>query len=158
MAQIDLKHAVLSIQDALSHFVELHIGEGVLQYTEKRNVEFVKSRGELSFTREGDQEPVDVAFDFVWDFLISADGEPITIKEALTKTGAASTWTSSTQDSGQPYSINIVVVYTPQCEGVAKETLVIQDFYYSELAHNPKDATISVKGQANIVRVGSTRG
>jgi hypothetical protein len=152
-----LKYSVLSIQDEINNFIELHIGEGVLEWTEKRNVEFVKSRGELSFTRENDEEPVDVSFDFIWDFLISQSGQPVTIKEALTQTGAATTWTSSTQDSSQPYSVNIVIVYTPPCSGVEKETFVIQDFYYSEIAHDPKGASVSVKGQANIVRVASTR-
>lgn len=137
--------------------IELHIGEGNLEWTEKRNIIYVKDRGKLAYTRLGDEEPVDVSMEFIWDFLTSASGEPVTMKEALTNKGAASTWLSSADDKCQPYAVNIRIIYTPPCAGVDKEVILIQDYRYEELQHSTKDAKVATKGKANIQEVISTR-
>ena len=137
----------------------LHIGEGNLEWTEKRNIEYVKDRGKLAYTRLGDEEPVDASMEFIWDFLTSdaTGGEPPTMKEALTQKGQCSNWVSSADDKCQPYAVDVVIDYIPPCGGVKKERIVIKDFRHEELDHSTKDAKVSVKGKANITEVVSTR-
>lgn len=159
MAQIDLKDAILTVQDGSTNSLELHIGEGNLEWTEKRNIEYVLNRGELGFLREGDEAPVEVSFEFIWDFLTSdtTDGEPPTMKEALTQSGPCAGWESSSNDTLQPYTVNIVVNYLPPCPGIDREIIIITQFCYEELAHSSKEAKVVVKGKANITKVTSTR-
>jgi hypothetical protein len=137
----------------------LHIGEGDMTWTEHRNIVYVLDRGLLYFTRLGDQEPTDVSFEFLWDFLTSnvEGGEPPTMKEALTQQGQCSTWISSATDKCQPYAVNIVINYLPPCPGVDREIITIEDFRYEELDHSTKAAKISVKGKANVQEVSSVR-
>lgn len=137
----------------------LHIGEGDLEWTEHRTIDYVTDRGLLYYTRLGDQVPTDVKFEFIWDFLTSntAGGEPPTMKEALTNTGACSGWLSSATDRCQPYAVNIRILYKPPCAGVDWENILIQDFRYETLDHSTKDAKISVDGKANVQQIESTR-
>jgi len=137
----------------------LHIGEGDLSWTEHRNIIYTLDRGKLAYTRLGDETPTDVSFEFIWDFLTSnsGGGEPPTMKEALTKTGACSAWLSSAADKCQPYAVNVVVNYLPPCATIDREIITIQDFRYEELDHSIKDAKISVKGKANVQEVPSIR-
>jgi hypothetical protein len=91
--KIDLKHAIFSIKDGAGtpKTLEINIGEGTLTFSEKRAIEYVKNRGLLGSTREGDQDPVDIRFDFIWEHLKSAAGDTVpTPYEALKKIGAAS--------------------------------------------------------------------
>lgn len=141
------------------HSVTLHIGEGTLEWTEKRPIVYVKDRGKLAFTRLGDEEPTDVSLEFIWDFLVSdtAGGEPPTMKEVLTQTGACAGWLSSASDKCQPYAVNVRVLYSPPCAGVKKELIIIRDFRQEELQHNAKDAKVSVKGKSNFFQVEASR-
>jgi hypothetical protein len=157
--KIDLKHAIFSIKDGSGtpKTLEIKIGEGTLTFSEKRTIEYVKNRGLLDTTREGDQDPVDIRFDFIWEHLKSATGDTVpTPYEALKKIGAASTWTSSDSDACQPYAVDIELVYTAPC-GTDVETITFSDFRYESIDGDPKAGTVSVTGKANIVAPTITR-
>ena len=101
MASITLRNSVLKIKDGSGtpNSLTVKIGDGNLTWSEKRNVEYKLNRGLVDEVRLGDDIPMDVRFDFVWDFLKSDTGEPVTIEEALKKTGAA---VAILQDLGGP--------------------------------------------------------
>ncbi len=155
MPIIDLKNATITLSDRADHFIFIYIGQGNLQYTSKRNLEFVKSRGFLNTVREGDDEPVEVSLQFVWETLVggSDDGDPPTFDAVLRHYGHASSWLSTNPDSEAPYCIDIEVQYIPICNGVAgtQQTLILQQFNYEELSHSLSDATVDCKGKCNIV-------
>lgn len=159
MATIDLKHATVTIRDgtATPNELEIKVGEGNLTYTEKRNMEYRRDRGNLDTVRQGDEEPVEVNFDFEWEFLRSDGAEPVTPEEALKKTGAASAWVSSSADACEPYAVDIVVEYIPPCGTAKSEVIVLQDFRWETLDHNLKDGQISAKGQCNVTEALVTR-
>lgn len=135
------------------HELEVDIGEGTFTYSEKRNIEYKKSRGKLKTVREGDEEPVDVRIDAVWEFLRSVSGATTpTIEEALKKIGAASEWVSTDPDACQPYAVDIVVEYIPPCSGVQSETITIGDYRWESLEHDAKAGTINTSGKANVTQ------
>lgn len=142
-----LDNAVITVQP---HQLEVTIGEGNLQYTEKRNMEYVKDRGVLDTVREGDEEPVEARLDFTWEFLRSDTGEEITVEEALKKVGAASGWTSSSDDACEPYAVDLVVWYNPDCGSTKDEVITLNDFRWESLEHNTKDGQVSVSGKCNV--------
>lgn len=141
------------------HRLQVRIGEGNFQWTEKRPVTYVKDRGRLDTVRLGDQEPVDVKMDATWVFLAStgsgSDTIP-TIEEALKKKGSASAWISSSADPCEPFAVNLKIVYTPPC-AITPEIYQISDFRYEELAHDLKAGTIAMSGKANVTEVNSSR-
>lgn len=141
-----LDNAVITVQP---HQLTVTIGEGNLQYTEKRNMEYIKDRGVLDTVREGDQEPVEVRLDSTWEFLRSDTGEEITVEEALKKVGAASGWTSSSSDACEPYAVDLVLHYDPDCGSTKDEVITLTDFRYESIEHNTKDGQLSISGKCN---------
>lgn len=148
---------VTAVTGTPPNILEVKIGEGNLTFTEKRNIEYTRNRGKLDTVREGQEEPVEVSFDLVWEYLKSDTGEPVTIKEALTKTGGAAAWVSSSSDPCEPYAVDLEVRYAPPCANAKDELTVLEDFRWETMDHNLKDGTIACKGTCNVVRATSTR-
>ena len=159
-ATIDLKNAVLSIHDGGSNTLEVTIGEGNFTWTEKKTREYKLNRGVLNTVRNADEEPVDVSFDFEWDYIKGpSEGSTVsggvgtpTIEDCLKNVGGAADWASSDADACNPYCVDLVLVYTPPCSGVAGdiETITISDFRYEQLSHDAAAGSITCTGRANI--------
>lgn len=144
----------------LPHRIEIELGDGNFTYEEKRPITYKKNRGRLDTVREGDAEPIDVSFDFLWKFLKSHGSEPVTIEEALKRKGAASAWVSASADPCEPYAVDLEIEFTPPCvttAGIYAERILIQDFRYESLAHDPKTGQIAAKGSANVEEAVLTR-
>lgn len=149
MALIDLKFAQITLSDGSTNSLVVNIGTGNLEYTEKRNVDLVKRRGELDTAREGDEEAIDVSFQFIWDTLTASnDEDPPTVEDVLKHRGNAADWVSVAADPDAPFAVDIAIVYTPPCSQAAF-TIFLNEFYYAELAHSLEDATIDCKGVCN---------
>ncbi len=134
------------------HALEIKIGEGTLTYNEKRNMEYVHNRRAVAFVRTGDDEPMDVNFDFIWEFLKAASGETITIEEALKGTAAAvaAGWVTSGSDPCEPYSTDIRITYTPPCSNVAKEIITLAEYRWEGGNHDLKAGTVSSSGKCKV--------
>lgn len=157
MAQIDLRNATIRLSDGSSHFIDINIGEGSFDYNEKRELDNVKNRGVLDTVRENEDQPVEISTIFVWEFITGTGSEPATVEDALKQAGQATGWTTVATDPDEPYCINVSVIYQPQCPGVASETISFQRFHYAELAHSLKDATVALRGFANVKKATATR-
>jgi hypothetical protein len=139
--------------------LEIKIGEGNLTFTENTPHDYILDRGRLDTVRLADEEPMDVSFEFTWEFLsaVSGSGTP-TIKEALKQTGEASNWVSSSSDPCEPYCTDIEIHYDPGCGGANTELIVLQQFRPNTLDHNLSDSQVSASGQCNVTGAVETRG
>lgn len=133
------------------------IGEGNLTFSEKRNMEYILDRGRLDDVREGDQVPMDVSMQFVWDY-IKGNGTVPSVRDALQQSGAASTWRSSDIDTCRPYAVNIQVFYSPNCTGNDLEKIALEDFRWEEFSPDLRNGQISVSGKCNQTKATITRG
>lgn len=141
-----------------AHTLEVNVGDGNLTYSEAREMLYELNRGVLDTVREGDQQPVEVSMDFVWEFLTSGNGEVIpTIEDALKNRGAASTWVSSSDDPCEPYAVDIEVEYVPPCSDAEREIITLSDFRWETLDHNFTDAQVSATGKCNVVEAAVAR-
>lgn len=129
----------------------IKIGEGNMTYGEKRAIEYKKNRGKLdpSGVRLGDEEPLDVSFDILWENITASSGLAPTMEDVLKQRGEASTWVSTAADSCTPYSIDIEIDYTPPCSTIEKEKILLKEFRYESLPHDLKAGNISVTGKCN---------
>lgn len=150
--QIDLRYATIVIRDGANRTCTIEVGEGSFTSTETRNIEFVRRRGVLDNPREGDEEPVEVAFQFLWE-KITSDTDDIapTPEEALKQIGLASTWTSTCPDPDSPYAVDLVITYQPPCG--QSHTIELAQFNYEKLAQSLSDGTIDCSGHCNIYRI-----
>lgn len=146
MSRIDLKKTTITIAGT-GGSVTASIAEGNLEYRERKNREYHLDRGLLDTVRDGDEEPLELNFTFVWDFLRSETGGTVTIEDALKGTGGASGWTSTGSDPCEPYCVTVTVDYEPDCGTVPGESIVFSEFRYEELQHNFRDGTVSCSGR-----------
>ena len=132
--------------------ITIVIGDGTLTYSEKTPREFTKDRGNLNSVRNADEEPMDVAFDFLWDFITSeSGGANPTIEEALRKEGLALSqgWVTTASDVCQPFCVDLEVVNAPECSSVNREFTVIEEFYQENLDHDAKEGSVACSGRSN---------
>ena len=156
-AQIDLKYATITMSDGDSpaNTLEITIGEGNLSYTEAKNIEYTLDRGNLDEVREGDQVPVDVTIDFVWEYLrgSAVSGAVPTVEEALKNIGNAADWVSTDTDACRPYAIDLIVTYAPVPSSCGdQEVITLPDFRYESLDHDLRAGTVSVSGKCNVTQ------
>jgi len=140
--------------------VEIRIGEGNLTWTEAKEYEYVLDRGDLDTVREGDQQPVEVNIDLMYEFYTNGSGgtwlpSPI---DFLKRQGEAASLASSSGDPCEPFAIDIEVVYDPPCGSEDDENYTFPDFRYESLEFDVREATISVSGRCNAVEPTVTRG
>lgn len=130
--------------------LEIKVGDGNLEFTENREFLYDLDRGKLDTVRQGNDIPMDVALDFVWEHLTAIDGVPTpTISDVLHRRGAASNWVSSSDDSCEPFAIDIEVEYAPPCGDQPTEFITLPDFRWEGLPHNITDSQVSMTGRCN---------
>lgn len=138
--QVDLKDCYIKIGS-----VEVKIGEGNFTWTEHHARKYIKDRGRLDTVRDDDEQPMDVSFQFTWEW---ATGDII---ETLR---GRSGQTSSSDDACEPPSVDISLEYTPECTGTGESggTYTFPDFRSEELQFDPKAGTVSCTGKCNALQ------
>jgi hypothetical protein len=133
----------------LNQQIDIKIGDGNITYTENKNYEYETDRGQLDTVREGDEAPMDVNIDFVYEFITTGTSEAITPMDAIKRKGGAMDWVSSSADPCEPYAIDIEIEYTPPCGGAEKEITVFPDFRPDSKEVDFGEASVSVSGRCN---------
>lgn len=137
--------------------VEVKIGDGNLTYTEAREYEYELDRGSLDTVRQGDDQPMEVTIDFVYEFVTTGTGEAVTPVDALKGQGGASEWVSSSSDLCEPYCVDIEIDHEPDCGATEKELTVFPTYRWDSLEFDLSEATISSSGRCNVVEPTITR-
>jgi len=130
--------------------LEITVGEGNLTYSEKRPVEFKKNRGILDEVREADEEPMDVSFEFTFDFLKGTGTGTPTIEDCLKRLGDASAWKNASLAACRPDCVNIAFTNNPSnCAATDDEVTEIYEMYHESLDHDLRGGQVSCAGRAN---------
>lgn len=151
---IDFKYARLKIKDGTGtpNTYEVVFGDGNFQYSEQHPREYIKERGKVvtGQVRDGEEEPVQIDIDASWTEMRAASGGPVTLEEALKKTGAAAAWIT-TGDVCEPYAVDLVFEYGAECSGTLGHQLTFPDFRYEQLDYDAKAGTLKLSGKAKCV-------
>jgi len=138
--------------------LEVVLGEGNFTWSEKKAREYLRNKGRLNTVRDGDEEPVEVKLDSEYEFVTASTGSGTpTPTDVMKQKGEASTWTSTSDDPCEPYSIDIEFEYTPDCANVDREIIMIQMFRHESIDFDPKAGTISFSGKANVTEAEAVR-
>lgn len=170
MGQVSKKLVTVKLVDGTSptpRELEIKIGEGDVSFTEHHAREYTLDRGELDTVRNGDDEPMDVSFDFTWEYLAGYAVDTAhpagngTVREFLMRQGIYSTnSTSATGDTCAPYAVDVVLEYAPSCTGATflpNETITLPDFRVEEFNMKLADGQVSCSGKCNAVEPIITR-
>lgn len=148
---VDIANAAVATTYKTPNSITVKIGEGNFTYSEKRNMEYVLDRGKLDTVREGDEVPMEISFDFTWEFISAASGDSApTVEEALKRSGKASQWTSTSEDACEPYAVDISLKNVPGCGFTGQnEVLLFPDFRWESLEHDASNGAVAVQGKCN---------
>jgi len=141
-------------------FLDIKVGEGNLTWSEKKAREYKLDRGLLDQVRDGDQQPMDVSFQLMYEELTAGTPatDPPTPEDVLKRRDPADEWLNTDPANCNVFAINISLIHNPAlCVGVKKEKVVLPKFRYEQLDHDPKAGTISCQGKCNAVEAIVTR-
>ena len=139
--------------------LEVKVGDGTFNHNETQEREYILNRGNLDTVRDGDDTPMEVSFEFTWEFITAASGSAVpTLEDALKQKGEASTWVTTSDDLCEPYCIDLEIHYDPNCGGDNSEKIVCNYFRYESLDHSLNDSQISCSGKCNVTEATVTRG
>jgi hypothetical protein len=138
--------------------IEIKIGEGNLTYSESDEYDYLLDRSKLDTVRRGEDQPMEVSIDFVYEAITTGTGEEVAPMDAIKRRGAASEWVTSAEDPCEPYAVDVVVVHNPQCGPKEKETTIFPDFRSEGREVDFGEATIAVTGRCNAVEPITFRG
>ncbi len=130
-----------------SNQIEIKVGDGDLKYTENDNYLYDLDRGTLDTVRQGDDAPMEVSLNFVFEHITTGTSESISPMDALKKRGGASEWVSSSSDLCEPYAVDIEVEHIPPCGTSDTEIVLFPDFRSDKREVSYKDANIAVTGK-----------
>ena len=137
--------------------IDIKVGDGNVTYTEANEYEYDLDRGVLDTVRSGDEVPMDISLDFVYEYITTGTGETISPMDALKKIGGASGWVSSSSDPCEPYAIDIEIVHTPICTTQEIETTIFSDFRSDSREVDLGEASVAVSGRCNVTQPTVTR-
>jgi hypothetical protein len=127
--------------------LDIKIGEGNITYTEHNEYEYLKDRGNLDSVKEGDEVPMDVKLEAVFEHITQGTSEVISPMDAVKGIGGAAEWVSASSDLCEPYCIDVVVLHTPPCGTSELERVTFPDFRSETREINYKESTISITGK-----------
>jgi len=130
--------------------ITVTIGEGNLTWTEAKEYEYLLDRGDLDTVREGDEQPLEISLEFVYEHVATGTSESITPVEAVKGSGGAVEWVSSATDLCEPYAVDLMILHCVPCGSTEDEQITFSDFRYESLEFDLGEATISVSGRCNI--------
>jgi hypothetical protein len=130
--------------------VEIKMGEGNITWTESKEYEYLRERGDLDTVKEGDEQPVELTMEFVYEYIRTQSGQTITPYDALNRTGEASEWVSASSDLCEPYAVDILLKHCVPCGTDYDEDVLFPDFRHDSLDFDVDAATISVTGRSNV--------
>jgi hypothetical protein len=137
--------------------IEIKIGEGNLTWTEAKEYEYLRERGDLDTVKEADEQPVEMSLEFVYEYIKTQSGQTITAVDALKQQGEASEWVSSSSDLCEPYAVDILAKHCVPCGTDEDEDVLFTDFRYEGLDFDVGEATIAVSGRCNVSEPTVTR-
>jgi hypothetical protein len=129
--------------------IEIKVGEGNLTWTEAKEYEYLRERGDLDTVKEADEQPVEMSMEFVYDYIKTQSGQSITAVDALKQQGEASEWVSSSADLCEPYAVTVLAKHCVPCGTDEDEDVLFTDFRYESLDFDVGEATIAVSGRCN---------
>jgi hypothetical protein len=137
--------------------IEIKVGEGNVTFSESKEYEYLRDRGNLDTVKEGDEQPIEVSMEFVYEYVRASSGQDVTPVDAIKGINNASEWVSSAADLCEPYAVDVLLKHCVPCGTDEDEDILLPDFRWESLDYDLGAATIAVSGQCNVSSATVTR-
>jgi hypothetical protein len=135
----------------------IKVGEGDLKYTENPTYQYFLDRGILDTVRLGDDTPMNVDLNFVFEHITTGTSETIAPMDALKQINGAAEWVTSATDQCEPYSVDLIVEQVPPCGTNEFDIFTFPDFRADKREASFKDANIAISGRCMAIEPIVTR-
>jgi hypothetical protein len=125
---------------------EVKVGEGNIEHTKNKDPQIDTDRGVLDGARAGTEQPMDVSFGFVYDWLRSSTVDQPTIDEVLEREGEAADWSNAAADECEPYQVTLKVIDAPDCGSAKAEVMIFRYFLPQTIVASVEAASVTVSG------------
>lgn len=126
--------------------MEVKVGEGNIEHTKNKDPQIDTDRGALDGARTGNEQPMDVSFAFVYDWLRSSTTDDPTADEVLEREGEAADWSNAAADECEPYQVTLKVIDAPDCGTEQAEIIIYPYFLPQTINASVEAASVSVTG------------
>ena len=126
--------------------MEVKVGEGNIEHTKNKDPQVDTDRGVLDGARTGNQQPMNVSFAFVYDWLRSSTTDDPTADEVLEREGEAADWSNAAADECEPYQVTLKVIDAPDCGSAQAEIILYRYFLPQSINASVEAASVSVSG------------
>jgi hypothetical protein len=132
--------------------IEFEVETGDLAWTETFNPNVRLSRQRIAGLRRGEEAPMEVTSAFVFDWMRTqtTDTNPLTDLtpyECLHQIGFASDWLPSSHGGVcEPYTIDLVVVDSPDCSSQQAEIFIFPQFAKQTINPSVNDGIVNLSG------------
>ena len=137
--------------------IEVKVGEGNVTWSESKEYEYLLDRGDLDTVKEGDEQPLEVSMEFVYEHITTGTSEDITPVDAVKRIGEATEWVSSATDLCEPYAVDIIIRHCVPCGTDEDELITFSDYRYESLEFDLGEATIATSGRCNVSEATAAR-
>lgn len=126
--------------------LEVKVGEGNIEHTKNKDPQIDLDRGVLDGARSGNEQPMDVSFGIVYDWLRSSTTDVPTADEVLERDGEAADWSNAAADECEPHQVTLKVIDAPDCGSAKAEVIIYPYFLPQTINASVEAASISVTG------------
>ena len=148
MAKRNLKGAVITVKDGGGKSAVLKVYDGNVEWTEGVDHEYVLNNGVLDSVEEGDEQPVEVTFDFGWETATTTGDRPEDI--FLGRNGAV----TAGADACEPYACTVEVVKEITCGSTTiTETIPFPELRVDRHTFNYKDGKCSFPAKCKVTEI-----
>ena len=135
----------------LGRCLNIKMGDGNMTWDEVTNYEYEMDRGHIDAVVEGDDEPLSVTLDSVYEFVTALTGSNVpTPEDVLKQRGEASGWITTGADPCELFAVDIELDYAPPCD-VPHEITTFKEFRWDTINHELGDATLRFDGRCKLV-------
>ena len=134
------RDGTITLQDKLENSIIIAFEEGDLSWSEEQPCDTVLDRGSIVGARRTDDMPVTGSFSTKYVQLLkqTTEGNP-TAYEAMTFSGAASSWVSTLNCNNKVQCITIIYTIASKCDGEEGETITFNYCHCNKVDFSESD-------------------
>lgn len=129
----------------------IKVGDGNLTWDETFNHDYEYDRGEIDAVVEGDDEPLSISLDMVYEFATAVTGTNVpTPEDVIKRRGEAADWITTGSDPCEVFAVDLEVDYFPPCNE-QHEITVFPELRWDNLSHDLNAASISMRARCKVL-------
>lgn len=127
--------------------LNVKVGDGNVSWDETTNFEYEMDRGQIDSVVEGDDEPLAITLDMVYEFVTAVTGSGVpTPEDVIKQRGEAANWITTGADSCELYAVDMEIDHKPPCN-LEHEITTFLELRWDSVGHDLGQASLSLRAR-----------